>query len=79
MKEELKEFKLSYSDYPRVKPFTYVLKEYDEVITKLEDQLVQVQGILSQLGAKAQKSLLNRESLVWERRLRMLSDCVDEI
>jgi chaperonin cofactor prefoldin len=40
MKDELKEFKLQHSTYPRVNPFTFVLKEYDEVITKLEDQLV---------------------------------------
>jgi hypothetical protein len=37
MKEELKEFKLQSSVYPRVNPFTHVLKEYDDVITKLED------------------------------------------
>jgi dynein heavy chain len=79
MKDELKEFKLQHSTYPRVNPFTHVLKEYDEVITKLEDQLVQTQGILGQLGAKAQKSALKRDAETWEKKLRQLSDLVDEI
>jgi uncharacterized coiled-coil DUF342 family protein len=79
MKEELKEFKLTSTTYPRNNPFTHVLREYDDVITKLEDQLVQVQGILSQLGAKAQKSALKRDAETWEKKLRQLSDLVDEV
>jgi hypothetical protein len=53
MREEMREFKLVTFPYPRNKPTTCVLREYDEVNTKLEDQIVSVQGILSQIGSKA--------------------------
>jgi dynein heavy chain len=79
MREEMREFKLVTSSYPRNKPTTSVLKEYDEVNTKLEDQIVSVQGILSQIGSKAQRSLLCRESKIWETRLKNLFDLVDEV
>jgi len=75
----MREFKLTSFPYPRNKPTTTVLREYDEVNTKLEDQIVSVQGILSQIGSKAQRSLLCRESKIWETRLKNLFDLVDEI
>jgi len=79
MREELKVFQLVYSDYPRNNPTTIVLKAYDEVQTKLEDQIVNVQGILSQIGSKAQRSLLYRESRAWEIRLKNLFDLTEEM
>jgi dynein heavy chain len=40
---------------------------------------VQTQGILGQLGAEAQKSALKRDAETWEKKLRQLSDLIDEI
>ena len=79
MRDELKEFRLTTFPYPRNNPTTVVLKDYDEVNTKLEDQIVSVQGILSQIGSKAARSVLSRESKNWEIRLKLLFDLVEEV
>jgi dynein heavy chain len=79
MKEEMKDFPLMMKAYPTNNPTTNVLGMYDEMQTKLEDQIVNTQGILAQIGSKAQRSLLYRDSKSWEKRLKDLFDLIEEI
>jgi dynein heavy chain len=79
MKEEMKDFPLFLKPYPSNNPTTNVLGMYDEMQTKLEDQIVNTQGILAQIGSKAQRSLLYRDSKSWEKRLKDLFDLIEEV
>jgi len=79
MREEMKEFPLFLKGYPNNNPTTNVLGMYEEMQTKLEDQIVNTQGILAQIGSKAQRSLLYRESKAWEKRLKDLFDLIEEV
>lgn len=75
----MKDFPLMMKAYPTNNPTTNVLGMYDEMQTKLEDQIVNTQGILAQIGSKAQRSLLYRDSKSWEKRLKDLFDLIEEI
>ena len=66
MKEEMKEFKLTTVPY---KGDTFVLKAYDEVNQKLDDQMVQTQAML---GSSNCVLKLRTDTRNWENKLTLM-------
>lgn len=73
MKEEMKEFKLTTVSY---KETTFVLKAYDEVNSKLDDQMVQTQAML---GSSNCVLKLKTDTKNWEGKLTTMQDIISEI
>ena len=73
MKEEMKEFKLTTVPYTEV---TFVLKAYDEVNAKLDDQMVQTQAML---GSSNCVLKLRSDTRNWEIKLTLMQDIILEI
>ena len=72
LKVEMKEFKMTTFQYKD----TYVLKAYDEVNAKLDDQMVAVQAML---GSSYMRGRLKPETKLWETKLNNMSELVEEI
>ncbi len=73
MKEEMKAFTLTLFPY---KGKTFVLKAYDEVNARLDDQIVTTQAML---GSQFMKGKLRNETKVWEVKLNNMSELIEEI
>lgn len=73
MKEEMKLFTLTLFPY---KGKTFVLKAYDDVNAKLDDQTVTTQAML---GSQFMKGKLRNETKVWENKLFNMSDLIEEV
>lgn len=73
MKEEMKLFTLTLFPY---KGKTYVLKAYDDVNAKLDDQIVTTQAML---GSQFMKGKLRNETKGWETKLNNMSELIEEI
>ena len=73
MKEEMKDFKLTTVPY---KGETFVLKAYDEVNAKLDDQMVQTQAML---GSSNCVLKLRTDTRNWENKLTLMQDIIIEI
>jgi dynein heavy chain len=73
MKEEMKLFTLTLFPY---KGKTFVLKAYDEVNAKLDDQTVTTQAML---GSQFMKGKLKTETKNWETKLTNMTDLIEEI
>jgi dynein heavy chain, axonemal len=73
MKEEMKLFTLTLFPY---KGKTFVLKAYDEVNAKLDDQIVNTQAML---GSQFMKGKLRNETKSWETKLNNMSELIEEI
>lgn len=72
MKDEMKEFKLTNVPYKD----TFVLKAYDEVNAKLDDQMVQTQAML---GSSNCVLKLRTDTRNWETKLTLMQDIIIEI
>lgn len=55
---------------------TYVLKAYDEVNAKLDDQIVATQAML---GSQFMKGNLRNTTKAWETKLNSMSELIEEI
>jgi len=73
MKEEMKLFTLTLFPY---KGKTYVLKAYDDVNAKLDDQIVSTQAML---GSQFMKGKLRNETKGWETKLNNMSELIEEV
>ena len=73
MKEEMKEFKLTTVTY---KDVTFVLKAYDEVNQKLDDQMVATSAMLSSSNCVLK---LRTDTRNWETKLTLMQDIILEI
>ena len=73
MKDEMKEFKLTTVPYKEV---TFVLKAYDEVNARLDDQMVQTQAML---GSSNCVLKLRTDTRNWENKLTLMQDIIIEI
>lgn len=73
MKDEMKVFNLSIFPY---KGKTFVLKAYDEVNAKLDDQIVATQAML---GQSTMRGKLKVDTRNWESKLNQLSELIYEI
>ena len=73
MKEEMKLFTLTQFPY---KGKTYVLKAYDDVNAKLDDQIVSTQAML---GSQFMKGKLRNETKLWETKLNNMSELIEEV
>lgn len=73
MKEEMKQFTLTLFPY---KGKTHVLKAYDEVNAKLDDQIVSTQAML---GSQFMKGKLRNETKLWETKLNNMSELIEEV
>ena len=73
MKEEMKLFILSLFPY---KGKTFVLKGYDDINAKLDDQIVSTQAML---GSQFMKGKLRNETKAWETKLNNMSELIEEI
>ena len=73
MKEEMKEFKLTTVTY---KDITFVLKAYDEVNQKLDDQMVATSAMLSSSNCVLK---LRTDTRNWETKLTLMQDIILEI
>ena len=73
MKDEMKDFKVE--QFPH-KSATYVLKGYDDINAKLDDQIVQVQAML---GSAYMKGKLRNDSKIWEKKLNDISELIEAI
>ncbi len=73
MREEMKVFQLTLFPY---KGKTFVLKAYDEVNAKLDDQIVTTQAML---GSQFMKGKLRNETKGWETKLNNMSELIDEV
>ena len=73
MKEEMKGFKLTTVSY---KETTFVLKAYDEVNAKLDDQMVQTQAMLASSNCVLK---LRSDTRSWENKLTLMQDIIIEI
>jgi dynein heavy chain len=74
MKDEMKDFKLTQVAYKD--GTTYVLKAYDDVNAKIDDQVVATQGML---GSSNCRGLLQRDTKNWESKLTQMSLLIEEI
>jgi dynein heavy chain len=74
MKDDLKEFKIELFTYK--KTGTYVLKGFDEINTKLDDQIVTTQAML---GSQFMGGSLQKDTRIWEKRLNDISELMEEI
>jgi dynein heavy chain len=74
MKDEMKEFKLT--QVPYKDGTTFVLKAYDDVNAKIDDQVVATQGML---GSSNCRGLLQRDTKNWESKLNQMSLLIEEI
>lgn len=73
MKAEMKEFKLVLFSY---KGKTFVLKGYDDINAKLDDQIVATQAML---GSSNMRGKLKVETRNWEMKLNQMSELIGEI
>ena len=73
MTAELKDFKLSLFNY---KGKTFVLKGYDDINAKLDDQIVATQAML---GSSNMRGKLKIETRNWETKLNQMSELINEI
>lgn len=73
MREEMKVFTLTLFPY---KGKTFVLKAYDEVNAKLDDQIVTTQAML---GSQFMKGKLRNETKGWETKLNNMSELIEEV
>lgn len=73
MKDEMKEFKLT---TVRFKEETWVLKAYEDVNAKLDDQMVQTQAML---GSSNCVLKLRVDTRNWETKLTLMQDIIIEI
>lgn len=73
MKAEMKEFKLMLFSY---KGKTFVLKGYDDINAKLDDQIVATQAML---GSSNMRGKLKVETRNWEMKLNQMSELIGEI
>ena len=73
MKEEMKLFTLTLFPY---KGKTFVLKAYDDVNAKLDDQIVSTQAML---GSQFMKGKLRNETKAWETKLNNMSELIEEV
>jgi len=73
MKAEMKEFKLSLFPY---KGKTFVLKAYDDINAKLDDQIVATQAMM---GSSNMRGKLKVETRNWEVKLNQMSELIGEI
>ena len=74
MKDEMKQFQLTL--HPHKTGKTWVLKAYDEVNAKLDDQIVSTQAML---GSQFMKGKLRNETKLWETKLNNMSELIEEI
>jgi len=73
MKDEMKVFQLEQADY---KGITWLIRGWDEINTKLDDQTVATQAML---GSSFMKGRLKNETKAWEGKLNLMSELADEI
>jgi dynein heavy chain len=73
MKEEMKVFQLMQADY---KGITFVIKGYDDINAKLDDQIVNTQEML---GSSFMKGRLKVDTRVWEQKLNHMSELTDQM
>ena len=74
MRDEMKDFKLTL--FPSKDKTTFVLKAYDEVNAKIDDQVVATQGML---GSSNCRGPLLRDTKNWESKLNQMSLLMEEI
>lgn len=73
MKEEMKNYQLQQADY---KGITFLIRGFDEVNAKLDDQIV---GTQAMLGSSFMKGRLKSETKVWEGKLNHMSELMEQI
>ena len=71
MKEEMKVFQLQQADY---KGITFLIRGFDEVNAKLDDQIV---GTQAMLGSSFMKGRLKSETKTWEAKLNNMSELME--
>ena len=71
MKEEMKVFQLQQADY---KGITFLIRGFDEVNAKLDDQIV---GTQAMLGSSFMKGRLKSETKIWEAKLNNMSELME--
>ena len=74
MREEMREFKLK--QFPYKDGTTFVLKSYDEINAKLDDQTVATQAMLSSSNCTKK---FRQETKAWETKLLALTELIEEI
>lgn len=73
MKDEMKQFQIEQADY---KGITFLIRGWDEINTKLDDQIVSSQAML---GSSFMKGRLKNETKVWDTKLNNMSELMDEM
>jgi dynein heavy chain, axonemal len=73
MKDEMKVFNLFYAPY---KGKTFILKQYDEINARLDDQIVATQAML---GSSNMRGKLRNDAKSWETKLNNMSELIEEI
>lgn len=73
MKEEMKNFNLEQTDY---KGITFLIKGWDDINSKLDDQIVATQAMN---GSSFMKGKLKSEAKNWERKLNDMSELMEEM
>jgi len=73
MKDEMKGFTLTQVEY---KGITFLIKGYDDINAKLDDQIVATQAML---GSSYMKGRLKNETRLWEQKLNHMSELMEEI
>jgi dynein heavy chain, axonemal len=73
MKDDMKGFQLEQTDY---KGITWLIRGWDDINTKLDDQIVSTQAML---GSSFMKGRLKNETKIWEQKLNHMSELTEEI
>lgn len=73
MKDEMKAFSIEQSDY---KGITYLVKGWDDINLKLDDQIVQTQAMN---GSSFMKGKLKNEAKNWEKKLNEMSELMEKM
>jgi len=73
-KKDLKEYNLQTN--PTKNGKTWILKAYDDVNSRLDDQIV---GTQAMLGSSNMRGKLRNDAKAWETKLNNLSELIDEI
>mmetsp|Transcript_20668 Transcript_20668/g.31553 ORF Transcript_20668/g.31553 Transcript_20668/m.31553 type:complete len:698 (-) Transcript_20668:2978-5071(-) len=73
MKDDMKIFTLQQAEY---KGITFLIKGYDDINAKLDDQIVATQAML---GSSFMKGRLKNETRMWEQKLNHMSELMEEV
>ena len=73
MKDEMKNFNLEQADY---KGITFLVRGWDDINSKLDDQIVATQAMN---GSSFMKGKLKTEAKNWEKRLNEMSELMEEM